>query len=133
MVLAQEVRDSKSQPEWPASQHRIASVFASWERLAEDFRSENAHRHDFASHRIAISRFTPHRRSHRIAARIARYGPLRSQRNSPPGPAANLLCSKLTTRSLYGMAGSFARESRRKGMDVPKCLIRAQTTAPRTK
>ena len=31
-----------------------------------------------ASHRIAISVFITHRRSHRIAARIARYGPLRS-------------------------------------------------------
>ena len=31
-----------------------------------------------ASHRIAISGFTPHCRSHRIAAPIARYGPLRS-------------------------------------------------------
>ena len=42
-----------SGPEWPASRHRIASVFASWERIAEDFRSENAHRQDFciASHR----------------------------------------------------------------------------------
>ena len=39
--------------EWPASRHRIASVFASWECIAEDFRSENAHRQDFciASHR----------------------------------------------------------------------------------
>ena len=32
---------------WPASRHRIASVFASWERIAEDFRSENVHRQDF--------------------------------------------------------------------------------------
>ena len=31
----------------------------------------------FASHRIAISGSTPHRHSHRIAACIARYGPLR--------------------------------------------------------
>ena len=37
----------------------------------------------FASHRIAISGFTPHRRSHRIAARIARYGPLRSHLTPP--------------------------------------------------
>ena len=40
--------------EWPASRHRIASVFASWGRIAEDFRSENAHRQNFASHRIAF-------------------------------------------------------------------------------
>ena len=30
----------------------------------------------FASHRIAVSVFSTHRRSHRIAARIARYGSL---------------------------------------------------------
>ena len=52
--------------EWPASRHRIASVFASWERIAEDFHSENAHRQIFASHRIAISVFS----THHIAARI---------------------------------------------------------------
>ena len=63
--------------EWPASRHRIGSAFASWERITEDFRSENAHRQDFciASHRHIV--FSTHRRSHRIAPRIARYGPLR--------------------------------------------------------
>ena len=41
-------------PEWPASRHRIASVFASWVHIAKDFRSEKAHRQDFciASHRL---------------------------------------------------------------------------------
>ena len=58
--------DLHSHSEWPASRHRIASAFASWERIAEDFHSENAHRRIFASHCIAMS------------ARIARYGPLSS-------------------------------------------------------
>ena len=67
--------NSPPPPEWPASRHRIASAFASWERIAEDFRSENAHRQHFciASHRHFV--FSMHRRSHRIAPRIARYGP----------------------------------------------------------
>ena len=36
-----------------SGRHRGASIFASWERIAEDFRSENAHCQDFciASHR----------------------------------------------------------------------------------
>ena len=40
--------------EWPTSRHRIASVFASWGRIAKDFHSENAHRQDYriASHRL---------------------------------------------------------------------------------
>ena len=37
----------------------------------------------FASHRLAASGFTPHHRSHRIAARIARYGPVRFRVGSP--------------------------------------------------
>ena len=39
--------------EWPASRLRVASVFASWGCIAEDFRSESAHRQDFCivSHR----------------------------------------------------------------------------------
>ena len=62
--------------EWPASRHRIASVFASWERIAEDFRSENASPgFCIASHRHVV--FRTHRCSHRIAPRIARYEPLR--------------------------------------------------------
>ena len=57
-------------PEWPASRHRIASVFPSWGGIAEDFRSENAHRQDFcsASHRLfpclAPSPLTSHRCPH---------------------------------------------------------------------
>ena len=71
-----------AQPEWPASRHRIASLFASSDRIAEDFRSDNTHRQDFciASHRRFV--FSTHRRSHRIAPRIARYGPLRAQPTS---------------------------------------------------
>ena len=37
----------------------------------------------FASHRIAISVFSTHHHSHRIAAPIAGYGPLSSQRQLP--------------------------------------------------
>ena len=63
---------------WPASRHRIASVFASWGRIAEDFRSETSIARIFAPHRIATSVFSTRRRhSHRIAARVARCGPLR--------------------------------------------------------
>ena len=59
--------------EWPASRHRIASVFASRGRIAEDFRSETRVARIFASHRIATSVFSTRRHSHRIAARIVRY------------------------------------------------------------
>ena len=49
-----------------------------------------------ASHRIATSVFSTHRRSHRIAARIARYGPLRCE------VVNTLLCDtlRLSERSL---------------------------------
>ena len=54
LLEAQSYSGAASNAEWPASRHRIASVFASWECIAEDFRSENAHRQDFciASHRL---------------------------------------------------------------------------------
>ena len=57
--------------EWPASRHRIASVFATWERIAEDFRSENAHRQDFciASHRHFRVYHAPPLTSHRCPLR----------------------------------------------------------------
>ena len=60
------ILEEQARAEWPASRHRIASVFASWEGIAEDFRSENAHRQDFCipSHRRFL--FSTHR-SHRIA------------------------------------------------------------------
>ena len=81
---------SRTEPRPPclSGRHRIASVFALCERIAEDFRSENAHRQDFyiASHRHSV--FTTHHRSHRIAARIARYGPLSSLLFSKKGPEA---------------------------------------------
>ena len=70
--------------EWPASRHRIASVFASWERIGDSqriFAARTRIARIFASHddhRIAISVLSTHHRSHRIAARIARYGPLSS-------------------------------------------------------
>ena len=57
--------------EWPASRHRIASVFASWERIAEDFRSENPHRQGFciASHRHLRAYPAPPLTSHRCPHR----------------------------------------------------------------
>ena len=53
----------------------------------------------FASHRIAISMFSMHLCSHRIAARIARYGPLRSS-TSP------VVADNPTTKRRYSQTGT---------------------------
>ena len=81
-VSVMEVNWKSNSRENLSGRHRgIASLVLSHrgKRIAEDFRSENAHRQDFciASRRHSV--FSTHCRSHRIAPRIARYGPLRGE------------------------------------------------------